>query len=180
MKCSKDAEANDMIHISGDHRCVMATFVINTPKKDGSHETNKDKLGTTKQNNRKQTNKKKVGEEESTFENKPRDHLTKKEQVEAENTDLKQSKEKNRKDDRSRMQKIKETWRENSSAIQKKLQQDRIQEKQVQNSQNIACQQTRWQTLSQYSSQGRRGCGRADRQRDREQSSLSQMRPGGE
>ena len=41
LKCSKDAEANDMIHMGGDHRCVMATFVINTPKKDGSHETDR-------------------------------------------------------------------------------------------------------------------------------------------
>ena len=26
---SKDAEANDMIHMGSDHRCVMATFLIN-------------------------------------------------------------------------------------------------------------------------------------------------------
>ena len=25
----KDAEANDMIHMGSDHRCVMATFLIN-------------------------------------------------------------------------------------------------------------------------------------------------------
>ena len=30
----KDAEANDMIHMGSDHRCVMATFLINTPGKD--------------------------------------------------------------------------------------------------------------------------------------------------
>ena len=35
LKYSKDAEAYDMIHIGSDHRCVMATFVITTPKKDG-------------------------------------------------------------------------------------------------------------------------------------------------
>ena len=29
----KDAEANDMIHMGSDHRCVMATFLINTPEK---------------------------------------------------------------------------------------------------------------------------------------------------
>ena len=30
----KDAEANDMIHMGSDHRCVMATFLINMPGKD--------------------------------------------------------------------------------------------------------------------------------------------------
>ena len=35
LKYNKDAEANDMIHMGSDHRCVMATFVITTPKKDG-------------------------------------------------------------------------------------------------------------------------------------------------
>ena len=29
----KDAEANDMIHMGSDHRCVMATFLISTPEK---------------------------------------------------------------------------------------------------------------------------------------------------
>ena len=29
----KDAEANDMIHMGSDHRCVMATVLINTPEK---------------------------------------------------------------------------------------------------------------------------------------------------
>ena len=29
----KDAEANDMIHMRSDHRCVMATFLINMPEK---------------------------------------------------------------------------------------------------------------------------------------------------
>ena len=43
----KDAEANDMIHMGSDHRCVVATFLINTPEKkthvgreDKKHETN--------------------------------------------------------------------------------------------------------------------------------------------
>ena len=27
----KDAEANDMIHMGSDHKCIMATFLINTP-----------------------------------------------------------------------------------------------------------------------------------------------------
>ena len=30
----KDAEANDMIHMGSDHRCVMATFLINMSGKD--------------------------------------------------------------------------------------------------------------------------------------------------
>ena len=29
----KDAEANDMIHMGSDHRCIMATFLISTPEK---------------------------------------------------------------------------------------------------------------------------------------------------
>ena len=29
----KDAAANDMIHMGSDHRCIMATFLINTPGK---------------------------------------------------------------------------------------------------------------------------------------------------
>ena len=37
---SKDAEANDMIHMGSDHRCVTATFVINAQKKNGSRDAN--------------------------------------------------------------------------------------------------------------------------------------------
>ena len=47
MRNVKDAEANDMIHMGSDHRCVMATFLINTPEKNThvrrenkKHETN--------------------------------------------------------------------------------------------------------------------------------------------
>ena len=29
MRHAKDVEANDMIHMGSDHRCVMATFTIN-------------------------------------------------------------------------------------------------------------------------------------------------------
>ena len=42
LKHIKDAEANDMIHMGSDHRCVMATFKISMPNhKDmkGYHET---------------------------------------------------------------------------------------------------------------------------------------------
>ena len=35
LKYNNDAEANDMIHMGSDHRCVMATFMISTPKRDG-------------------------------------------------------------------------------------------------------------------------------------------------
>ena len=35
LKYNRDAEAKDMIHMGSDHRCVMATFVFTTPKKDG-------------------------------------------------------------------------------------------------------------------------------------------------
>ena len=33
LKYSEHAEANDMIHMGSDHRCVMATFVINAQKR---------------------------------------------------------------------------------------------------------------------------------------------------
>ena len=56
LKYNKDAEANDMIHMGSDHRCVMATFMITTPKKDG-HRKKKAKLETTKHDRRDQTEK---------------------------------------------------------------------------------------------------------------------------
>ena len=34
----KDAEANDMIHMGSDHRCVMATLLINMPEKTNAQE----------------------------------------------------------------------------------------------------------------------------------------------
>ena len=68
LKYSKDAEANDMIHIGSDHRCVMATLVINTPKKNGSHDADKDKHKRTKKSIRTQTGKKDGETESSTFE----------------------------------------------------------------------------------------------------------------
>ena len=42
----KDAEANDMIHMGSDHRCVMATFLINTPEKN-THDRRKTKKHET-------------------------------------------------------------------------------------------------------------------------------------
>ena len=33
LRCSKDAEANDIKHMGSVHRCVMAQFVIPAPKR---------------------------------------------------------------------------------------------------------------------------------------------------
>ena len=41
--CSRDAEANDMIHMGSDHESVMATFVIKAQRKNDSRETRNDK-----------------------------------------------------------------------------------------------------------------------------------------
>ena len=38
----KDAEVIDMIHMGSDHRCIMATFLINTPEKN-THVRREDK-----------------------------------------------------------------------------------------------------------------------------------------
>ena len=56
-----------MINMGSDHRCVMATFVITIPKKDGSRKTDKSKLETTKLDKRKQIDKR-TGKEESEVE----------------------------------------------------------------------------------------------------------------
>ena len=39
MYCSRDAQANDMIHMGSDHRSVMAQFVIAVSKKEVSQKT---------------------------------------------------------------------------------------------------------------------------------------------
>ena len=60
--------------MGSDHRCVMATFMITTPKKDGHRKINKDKLETTKHDRRDQTEKN-TGDEKPELEKKiPRDH----------------------------------------------------------------------------------------------------------
>ena len=41
----KDAEANDMIHMGSDHRCIMATFLINTPE-NNTHDKREDQKRT--------------------------------------------------------------------------------------------------------------------------------------
>ena len=33
LRNEKDADANDMFHMGSDHRCIFATFLINTPGK---------------------------------------------------------------------------------------------------------------------------------------------------
>ena len=38
----KDAEANDMIHMGSDHRCIMDTFLISTPEMN-THDRREDK-----------------------------------------------------------------------------------------------------------------------------------------
>ena len=54
---NKYAEANDMIHMGRDHRCVMATFTITTPEKSGHCVTKKGKHDTIKHEGRDQTEK---------------------------------------------------------------------------------------------------------------------------
>ena len=52
----KDAEANDMIHMGSDHRCVMATFLINMLGKDTHTKKKKEnmrRLGTMSTNKQK-------------------------------------------------------------------------------------------------------------------------------
>ena len=44
--CSRDAEANDMIHMGSDHRSDMAQFAITAPKKEILRTTHCDKTKT--------------------------------------------------------------------------------------------------------------------------------------
>ena len=48
LKYNKGAEANDMIHMGSDPGCVMATFVITTPKKDGLRKIKKRQVRDSK------------------------------------------------------------------------------------------------------------------------------------
>ena len=57
LRYSKDAEANDMIHMGSDHRCVMATFTITTPGKSSRYKTIKGKHDIIKHEGRDQTGK---------------------------------------------------------------------------------------------------------------------------
>ena len=57
LRDNKDAEANDMIHMGSDHRCVMATFTITTPEKSSHYKTTKGKHDIIKHEGRDQTGK---------------------------------------------------------------------------------------------------------------------------
>ena len=57
LKYNKDAEANDMIHMGSNHRCVMATFTITTPGKSSHYKTIKGKHDIIKHEGRDQTGK---------------------------------------------------------------------------------------------------------------------------
>ena len=52
LKYNKDAEANDMVHLGSDHRCVMATFVSLHQKRVVIARQKKGKLNTTKHEGR--------------------------------------------------------------------------------------------------------------------------------
>ena len=54
----KDVEANDMIHMGSDHRCVVAAFLINTLRKDIHAENKKKKHDTIGYDEHEQTEKK--------------------------------------------------------------------------------------------------------------------------
>ena len=43
LRYNKDAEANDMIHMGSDHRCVMATFTITMPGKNNHYKNTEGK-----------------------------------------------------------------------------------------------------------------------------------------
>ena len=57
LRYNKDAEANDMIHMGSDHRCVMATFTSTTPGKNSHYKTIKGKHEIMKHEKRDQTEK---------------------------------------------------------------------------------------------------------------------------
>ena len=95
LKYNKDAEANDMIHMGSDHRCVMATFMITTPKKDGHRK----KKGQARDNKTRQkgSNWKKTLEMRSLSSKKYQEIIeTIQEKVEAANKEVNQRKEKRR------------------------------------------------------------------------------------
>ena len=58
MKHIKDAEANDMIHMGRDHKCVMAIFTISMLGKNSNHKDMKGKHDTVKRERSTQTAKK--------------------------------------------------------------------------------------------------------------------------
>ena len=55
LRHNKDAEANDMIHMGSDHRCVMATFTITMPGKHNHYKNTEGKHDMIKHEKRDQT-----------------------------------------------------------------------------------------------------------------------------
>ena len=55
LRYNKDAEANDMIHMGSDHRCVMATFTSTMPGKNNHYKNTKGKHDMIKHEKRDQT-----------------------------------------------------------------------------------------------------------------------------
>ena len=54
---NRDADANDMIHMGSDHRCVMAIFTITMPGKNNHHKHTKGKHDMIKHERCDQTGK---------------------------------------------------------------------------------------------------------------------------
>ena len=57
MRHNKDAEANDMIHMGSDHRCVMATLTITMPGKNNHYKNTEGKHDMIKHGRRDQAGK---------------------------------------------------------------------------------------------------------------------------
>ena len=69
LSCSRDAEANDMIHMGSDHRSVMAQFVITAPKKEESQKAHiKPNKTSTGESIKSQVDERLRYDEASTFE----------------------------------------------------------------------------------------------------------------
>ena len=75
LRHNKDAEANDMIHMGSDHRCVMATFTIDVPGKN-NHCKNTREHDMIKHEERDQAEKN-IEVEKPEPEKIPRDHRIK-------------------------------------------------------------------------------------------------------
>ena len=85
LKYNKDAEANNMIPMGSDHGCVMATFMITTPKRDGHRKIKEDELDTTKHDGK----WKNIGDEKPELEKKYQEIIEKiKEKAGAANKEL--------------------------------------------------------------------------------------------
>ena len=68
MGCSRDAEANEMIHMGSEYRSVMTTFVIKAHRKNDSRETlNAKQRSNTVQNTKEHTDDKEGSKEAIMF-----------------------------------------------------------------------------------------------------------------